>query len=454
MKLAFRILAPLVIVSLAVWYARHLILTQPAPRQFSVPDQVTAVEATRLKPRSFQVFLDTQGTVRPRTTSTLIPEVSGRVTRVSPNFREGGFFKEGEVLLEIDPVNYETALVIAKGAVARAQTVMHEERIRGEQALENWRRLGKSGEPSEFVARKPQLAEAEANLKAAQAEVELALHDLERTKVKAPFEGRIVEQNVDVGQFVSSSTQLGTAFATDVMEVRLPLTNRQLSFVELPDGLRDVGPGEGPEVLITGRIGQETGQWTGHIVRVDSAIDESSRQLFVVAEVKDPFHLKDGNDSTLLKIGLFVDALVKGEELENVFVLPREAVRIGGEVIVIEPDNRIRRQKVEAIWSEEDVVVIPAEGAGLKPGEVVCLTPLAYPANGALVHPTIDGVTPEIERPAGGDGMTMGKGKGKGKGMKGDGSPSAPKGKETPAGKDRVGVKPGGDETSGVPRES
>ena len=272
-----------------------------------------------------------------------------------------------------------------------------------------------------MAARKPQLAEAQAKLRATEAEVLRAKRDLERTSVKAPFAGRIVEQNVDVGQFVSSNTQLGRAFSTDVMEVRFPLTNRQLSFVDLPEAYRGEASGEvqnSPEVLISGRIGRDAGQWAGKVVRVDSLIDEASRQLFVVAEVKDPYRRQDDRPVMPLKIGMFVDGLVKGELLDDVFVLPREAVRVGGEVIVINEVNEIRRQKVEPIWSETDKVVIPAEGAGLKPGDVVCLTPLSYPANGAEVLPTIDGITPAVEQPVRGMMGKGGKG-GKGKGGKG-----------------------------------
>jgi RND family efflux transporter MFP subunit len=440
MKLAFRIFAPLLIVAGAAWLARHFIVTDPEPKTFAAHPQVAKVEATRLQPTEFQVLLETQGSVRPRTTSTLVPEVSGRIIKVSPNFREGGFFGAGETLLEIEPVNYETALVIARSAVAEAERALQEERARGEQAIENWRRLGKRGEPSELAARKPQLAEAEARLLAAKAEVEQANRDLERTRIKAPFAGRVVEQMVDVGQFVSSNTQLGRAFATDVMEVRLPLTNRQLSFIDLPAGSIDgeVGEEEGPEVLITGRIGQNSEQWTGHVVRVDSSIDESSRQLFVVAEVKDPYHLREGEVSPLLKIGMFVDALVEGDLLKNVFVLPREAVRIGGEVVLIDEENRIRRQKVDPIWTENEKVVVPVEGAGIEPGDVLCLTPLTYPVDGAPVIPTIDGITPEIEQPGGPGGMPItrdGKGKGKGKGRsKGESAGAQPGGKELKSG--------------------
>ncbi|MDF2376730.1 MAG: efflux RND transporter periplasmic adaptor subunit [Verrucomicrobiales bacterium] len=432
MKLIFRILAPLIIVVLAGFLANYFIESKPEARTFETPPQVTKVEATRLVPGSYQIFLETQGAVRPRTTTNLIPEVSGRVVEVSPNFREGGFFEEGEVLLKLDPVNYETAVIVNEGAVAEAERVLHEEKIRGEQAIENWRRLGKTGEPSEFVSRKPQRLEAEARLRAVEAQLEQAKRDLERTEVKAPFAGRIIEQNVDVGQFVSSNTQLGRAFSTDVMEVRLPLTNRQLEFVDLPDEFRgDAAPVAGPEVAISGRLGQNLSQWTGRIVRVDSSIDEFSRQLFVVAEVEDPYRRKEGRTGFPLKIGMFVDALVKGKNLESVFVVPRKAVRVGGEVIVIGEDNRIRRQEVFPIWSEEDKVVIPESGGGLKSGDVICLTPLAYPANGALVLPTIDGVTPEIEIPAGGPGSMPfskgGKGKeGGGKGKKEKGGAEAP----------------------------
>ena len=241
MKLLFRILAPLCIVAAAVWGAQYLISTKPEPRTFDPPAQATRVEATRIRAEDYQVFLDTQGTVRPRTSSVLVPEVSGRVVEVSPNFREGAFFEKEEVLLTIDPLRYETALVVARSAEAQALRSLEEERVKAAQAVANWKLLGKKGEPGDLAARKPQLAEAEARYQAAQAEVVQAERDLERTVIKAPFNGRIVEQIVDVGQFVTSNTELGRAFATDVMEVRLPLTNRQLSHVDLPDGNRESG---------------------------------------------------------------------------------------------------------------------------------------------------------------------------------------------------------------------
>ena len=427
MKLLIRILLPILILAGAAWGAWQFIQLKPEPHSFDVPPQVTKVEATRLKPQSFQVFLETRGTVRPRTTTDLIPEVSGRIVEISPHFREGGFFEKDEILLRIDRLNYETAKTIAESSAAQARAALREEEVRGQQALQNWKRLGKGGQPSEMVLRKPQLAEAKARLAAAEAEIVKAERDLERTEIRAPFAGRILEQNVDVGQYVSPGTVMGRAFATDVMEVRLPLTNQQLAFADLPESFRgeeENAQKKGPEVLVTSKVGRAESQWSGRVVRVDSALDESSRQLFVVAEVEDPYRRRtgqNGSNGPALKIGMFVDATVKGVELENVFVLPRGAVRVGGEVILIGPDNRIRRQTVEPIWSERDNVVVEAtEDGGLKPGDVLCLTPLAYPANGALVLPTIDGVAPTVEFPEGrGPGMRGKSKKGKGNSKRG-----------------------------------
>ncbi|NNE93039.1 MAG: efflux RND transporter periplasmic adaptor subunit [Verrucomicrobiales bacterium] len=432
MKLALRILLPLLIVGGAWWTAKWFIDNQPEPPRRPARVSVTKVEATRVKPEDYQVILETRGAVRPRTTTTLFPEVSGRIVDISPSFREGGFFEKGDALLKIDPINYETAVVIQESAVAEAQRLVDEEKVRAQQAIDNWKRLGKEGEPSDLVKRVPQLAEANARLRAAQAELERAKVDLKRTELKAPYAGRILEQNVDIGQFVSSGSQLGRAYAIDYVEVRLPLTNRQLAFVDLPEQFRGEAEttedAEGPPVRFTAQIGRDTATWTGRVVRVDGAIDQMSRQLFVVAQVEDPYSRKADAASSQappMKIGLFVDAEVAGKKLENVFVLPRSAVRVGGEVILIDEENRIRRQKVEPLWSDRDKMVIDSENSGLKAGDVVCLTPLAFPANGALVSPTIDGVTPTTEltdgteKGKGGKGKGDGK-KGKGKGEKGD----------------------------------
>ncbi|MDF1811719.1 MAG: efflux RND transporter periplasmic adaptor subunit [Verrucomicrobiales bacterium] len=423
MKLLIRILLPILILGASAFGAWHFVKNKPAPRKFSPPPQISRVEATKVEATEYQIYLKTRGTVTPRTSTTLYPEVSGRITSISPNFREGGFFEEGEILLSIEKNDYETALIVSQSQVAQAIRSLEEEKTRGQQAMENWRRLGKRGTPSDLVLRKPQLAEAEALLQAAKADVEKAKRNLERTDVRAPYAGRILNQMVDVGQYVSSGTQLGRAFATDYMEVRLPLTNDQLSFVDLPETFRDEAiKVSGPEVSVTARLGRKSSTWKGEIVRVDSAIDENTRQLFVVAQIEDPYRRNKAGEAPL-KIGMFVDALVTGRKLQDVVVLPRSTVRVSGEVILIDEESKIRRQTIDPMYKSEKEVVLPADGGGVSPGDVVCLTPLAYPVNGAPVIATIDGVAPTVEKIP---GIRMGKGKGGGK--KGESKGTGPKG--------------------------
>lgn len=399
MKTFFRFFLPLLVLGLAGSYYRHLINTKPEPPQHEVPPVITPVEATRLKPQTYQVMLESRGTVQPRTNTTLIPEVAGTIIEISPSFQEGGFFEKGDLLLKIDPLNYETAITVTKAALAQAETVIEEEKARAVQAVENWKRLGKTGKPGDLVLRKPQLAEANARVAAARADLIRAERDLKRTEIRAPYAGRVLTQEVDVGQYVSPGTTLGTCYAVDYVEIRLPLTNRQLAFIKLPESFRNESSDKPKkplsEVTLTGSIGAQTAEWKGKIVRVEGAIDERSRQLFVVAHVDDPYK-KNAADRPPLKIGLFVHASIKADQLDDVFILPRKAVRAGNEVILIDEENRIHRQFTQPIWSDENSVIIPAnKDDDLEAGEIICLTPIAFPADGALVSPTIDGIPPK-----------------------------------------------------------
>lgn len=402
MRRFFQILLPLLVLGGCTWLMLRMIDNKEEPKRFSPPRPQIRVEATRLKPEAYQVTLETRGTVRPRTQISVIPEVAGRVISISPSLRAGGFFEKDEVLLEIDPGDYEIAVIVAEGTEAQAAATLAEEEARADQARENWKRLGKKGDPSPLALREPQLKQAQANLAAAKAQVEQANRDLKRTKIRGPFAGRVTEKLVDVGQYINSSTAIAEAYAVDYVEIRLPLRNDDLSFVNLPESYRnaEARDNQGPAVRFVGRLGGEESEWTGKIVRVEGSIDEQSRQLFVVAQVDDPYR-KPEDGGPPMKIGLFVDAYVDGKILENIFILPRAAVRPSGELLLIDEDNKLLRHKVVPIFTDEKniIVAVDPEGTngGLKVGQVVCLTPLTSPANGASVIPTIDGVAPTTE---------------------------------------------------------
>ncbi|NLT69693.1 MAG: efflux RND transporter periplasmic adaptor subunit [Verrucomicrobiaceae bacterium] len=399
MKRFLRATLPLFILGVCGFLAWWFIAHRPELATMEIPPPVVRVEATALKKTSFPVVVQSQGTVQPRTQSSLLPEVSAKVVELSPSFRPGGFFDQGEVLLRLDPVDYETAIVIAKATLAQAEVTLAEEKTKADQARANWRTLGKTGEPSALALRLPQVAKAEADVASAKAQIAKAERDLERTVIRAPYDGQVLEQLVDVGQYVTEGTSLGRIFAVDYVEIRLPLPEREMRFLNLPERFRD-GEVSAPNapVRLQSRIDGEAVVWTGEIVRVESRIDEATRQVTAVAQVDDPY-ARRGTDRPPLKIGQFLEAGIQGETLSNVFIIPRRAVRAGNEILLITEGNKLSRRTVDPLISDENQIVIAAD-APRSPaeGDILCLTPIPFAAEGATVLPTIDGA---LENPLG-----------------------------------------------------
>jgi RND family efflux transporter MFP subunit len=392
MRVRLKAVLPIVVLAIALLIARHLIVNKPEPGRQAPAEIALSVDATRVTPESFDVVVTAEGTVQPRTESTLIPEVSGRIIEVSPDFREGGFFEKGEVLVRIEPRDYELALATAEAQVAQAKAALEQELALAEVVKNDWKELGK--EAPALGLRKPQIAAAEAALLSAQAQLERARVDLDRTRIRAPYAGRVLEQAADIGQFVSVGTILAQIYAVDYVEIPLPLSNRQLEYVQLPERFRDdaaTAGGIGPAVTIEADIGRTTYQWEGQIVRVEGAIDTQSRQLFVVAQVDDPY-ARGPQGRPPLRIGQFVRARIQGRTLDDVFVLPRAALREGSQVLVVDEESHLQRKTVKVAWSDDERVVV---SEGLDTGDVVTLTSLSIAASGTLVRATIDGRLPD-----------------------------------------------------------
>ncbi len=395
-----RVLLPVFILAACAWWVVWLVSNPPEQERVTAPVSLVRVEGTVLKKTRYEMRVKSQGTVQPRTRSTLLPEVAGRIMEVSPSFRPGGFFEKDAVLIRLDPTDYEAAITIAKAELAQSEVNVAEEEARAQQAIENWRALGRSGDPSSLVSRAPQLALARANLAAAKARVTRAERDLERTWIRAPYQGQVLEQNVDVGQFVSQGTTLGTIFAVDYVEVRLPLPERERQFLKLPQPFRDRAIDAMTKVELRSSVTGKAATWTGQIIRVESNIDQQTRQTMAVAQIIDPYGSSRGTYLPLT-IGSFVEAEIEGDPLENVYVIPRQAVRAGNEIILIDrPQNTLRRVTVEPLVSNEKHIVISASSMLTPPdGAVLCITPIPFPADGARVLPTIDGAAPALEKP-------------------------------------------------------
>ena len=397
MKKLLRILIPLVILTGCGFAAWWLMTHPPQSEMKEMPPTLVRVEGTALRKQSHAIIVRSQGTVQPRTRSTLMPEVTAKVVETSHAFRPGGFFEKDEVLLQLDRVDYETALVVSQAALAEAEALLLEEQAKADQARENWRALGRSGEPSALLLRAPQVAKAKADMAAAKAEITKAERDLERTTIRAPYAGQVLEQSVDVGQLVTPGTVLGKIFAVDYVEIRLPLPEREMQFLKLPEHFRnDTGPIETAGVRLKAVVNGKPVLWKGTIIRVESALDETTRQVTAVAQVTDPY-ARQADGRPPLKIGQFVEAEVEGEKLDDVFVIPRSAVRAGNEIILISPEHKLRRMTVEPLAGDEKTLIVSALSTkGPKEGEWLCLTPIPFPADGARVLPTIDG---QLENP-------------------------------------------------------
>jgi RND family efflux transporter MFP subunit len=398
MNRVLKIGLPLVVLGASAAVALALIVTGPEAERREPPPVRPTVEVITVVPTDYEVTVRSRGAVSPRTQSTLVPEVSGRVVDVAPSFRGGGFFEEDDVLVTIDPRDYENAVTVARSELAQARLRLREEEAQAEQARRDWAKLGGGEEPTALVLRRPQLASARAAVAAAEARLRQAQIDLERTRIRAPYAGRVLEKQADVGQYVTPGTPLATIYAVDYVEIRLPLTDEQQAFVDLPEVYRDQRPEtvEGPPVTLSARVGRETVEWPGRLVRTEGAIDTQSRQLFVIAQVDDPYGRREGRPP--LKVGQFVEARIEGERLEDVYVLPRGAVKGEDEVFLVNRENRLERRALDIIWRDGEYVVV---AGGLEPGQRISLTPLPFTADGVLVKIKGEEQTERAQRPGG-----------------------------------------------------
>lgn len=362
MSQLIRILLPIVVLTGGYFAYRGLSGEEEKKKPRRAPNRIIEAEADLLQRSDYQVTLQSQGVVQAHNQTSLTPRVSGRVMKISPKFESGSFFDLGDTLLELDSTDFLAAETAAEARLARAEATLAQEDARAKQALLDWNDLNYDGEPTDLVLRKPQLKEARANVKAATADLSEARRDLERTKVLAPYSGRVRTRLVGLGQSVNSGTTLGEIFSTDFAEVRLSLSARELTHITLPNN-----PDDPPlDVTLVDALNDDSGQtWAGKIVRTEGALDERSRKLFIIARVDDPFGLNPKNKASAtnsnspLRIGQPVRAILQGETIPNVFVIPRNTLRRPNEVLVVDPKElTLKRQKIIPVWSDPENLIV------------------------------------------------------------------------------------------------
>ena len=349
------------------------------------------VETVRIVAADYPMRIQSYGTVAPRTQSMLVAQVGGQIQRIAPAFRPGGIFVEGDVLLNIDSRDYDANVKIAEAALMDAVQAEAQEAARAEQALIDWQRLGDGEPPSDLVLRRPQLQAAQSRVASAEAALTKAQLNLERTKVRAPYDGRMLRKLVDVGQVVNVGAQLAEVYATDYVEIRLPVRNSDLPFIDLPEDGRSAKP---PVTIRSDLGGPEV--WKGQVVRTEGAIDASSSQLHVVAQIDDPFDLNGQRHERPLKIGQYVTAEIIGNLRRNSIVVPGDAIHQNAYAYVVE-QGLLQRREVAVAWRNDAEALI---ASGLQAGDVLVTSALGQVYSGTPVRVAGD-AAPRRRRPAG-----------------------------------------------------
>ena len=346
-----------------------LYINKPKPEKKEVPIVDALVEVLPLASETVTFSVTSQGTVRPRTETVLSAEVAGAIVDISPSFIPGGVFEQGEVLLRIDPTNYEVAVEQAKALLAQRQI-----------EYDGAAKLRSQGYRAES-----EYASAAAALASARAELVRAERNLARTYIRLPYAGMVRSKDADLGQYLSVGSRLGVTFATDAAEVRLPLTDQDLAFVALPDigDFADDGATQGPRVRLAAERRGALSEWHGTIVRTEGVIDESTRVTFAVARIEDPYRRAVGNDGPSLPMGSFVAATIEGRTVADVIRIPRAALRGNGQLIVVDADNRLKIRDVDVLRADATSVYVLD---GVDAGERVSLTIIENPVNGMRVR--------------------------------------------------------------------
>ena len=356
--------------------------TAPQPERADNSVRPTAVFIAEAEPEAVQLTVNTQGEVTPLTEIDLTAQVSGVITYVNPSFVQGGYFEAGEVLIQLEDADHRLAVTRAQALVSQRRQQMIREQAESELAREEWESLGE-GEASALTLREPQLADARAQLAAAEASLAESRLNLQRTRISAPFDGRVRAKNADQGQFIAPGSRLGRVFATETVEVNLPLSDGELTLLNMPLAFQASEANPGPAVRLSAVIGGRERVWNGQIVRTDSVMNTQTRTLTAIVQINDPYGAAAEAAGAPLAVGLFVSAQITGRSIDRAYVLPRSALRGADQIYVAEPDGTLSVRQVTVIDSTPQRVVI---ASGVSQGERVITSPVRGAIEGMAVR--------------------------------------------------------------------
>ena len=362
-----------VILGVGVIGFRKMKSMKKPPERKEAAELIPLVNAEQVYKHECSMVVHGYGTVQAKIRSNVVVEVAGKV--VGNKLLKGIFFKADEILIEIDRRDYELAVKRAQSKVASAKVKLEQELAESDVARKEWELINPGKEPdSPLVFREPQVSEARAAILSAESDLEKAQLDLERTRISMPFDGRVADENVDIGEYVQAGKVLGEVYGTDVVEIEVPLEDFELAWF-------GVGSEGGSQAKVIADFAGVKREWFGQAVRLGGEIDPDSRMVKVVIEVKNPFEEEMKNGVGLMP-GLFTEIEIQGKSLGGCISVKRGAIHNRDEVWLYK-DGRLEVRKVSIVRSDRYKAYITE---GLDDGDVVITSPMDAVVDGMKVR--------------------------------------------------------------------
>jgi len=369
---------PIIIITIGVLICSLLIKCSPEVKPEEVARIIPMVDSTTLEKTSINIIIDSQGTIIPRTESQLYPEIRGEVVYVSPKLDEGSSFNEGDILLRIDSRDYELDIKTAEASLDDAKTALSIAQAESNFEREQWE-LSNSGDASDLRLKIPQLKKAESTVEAAEANLEKLKRNLEKTTIKAPYDGLVRKKNVDRGTVIGPGYLIANIYAIDYVEVKLPIPDEDLSFLDIPLDGSQINKSNQPLVMLKGSLGGKNIEWEGRIVRMEAEFDPKSRMAILIARVSDPYKYKFP-----LRVGQFVEAEITGRNYNNLYIIDRELIKNKNQVVTINrADSTLKYEDINVLRYVDDTALI---NGGLPDEVSVCITNLDVMYNGMKIR--------------------------------------------------------------------
>lgn len=386
-----KILFPIIILGALLWVSWYLVQMRPDPKAKEMKRKIPFVEIIRAEKKPLRSSILAYGTIQPRTLTTLIAEVPGIIEQVAPfaqesqtntSFRAGGFFRKGDLLLTIEETDLITMKAEARANLRRAELQLLQEQEFAKQAKIEW------GDrdwnlASDLVKRIPQIEKAVAETKAAEARLTQASRDLNRSQVRAPFEGRILQTMADVGQQVGAgaSASLAQIYALNSAEINFALSRSAMNFLGFSDGFK---PSDELSVQVEVLSPEEKVLHTGILDRSEGVVDPRTRLTNLIARVDKCFAnpYAEKPVSFPLAVGQFVNLRLWGAEV-NVFLIPESAFRTQDSILLVNDENRLVTRKISVIHRANKLAWVTE---GLNDGEQICVTPIEIISEGMQIN--------------------------------------------------------------------